>query len=989
VEHAKVSQGCYNTHYWATGNPIALDDEDEVQSFKMWTDTPFQILKFADAADVFEEHKPYVQAHLNSIVRPWIRHLDKNNTRGFFTFSRTTGMPSDGYHNYRLEDHVWIWSALQVVDQLGLGQQLKKQCREPMEKMRRRKSNFSTIRQDRIHDSLSWDYTPSDFRRTILRKFTEQNPVSRQPMLAVGRSLSDTRYLFRSRDTALFHDTKTVFFNRRDEVFQATIDAQKYHLENEDSLWDSPLRYALALLMASKGHQINSKSTTEMFKIAKSVLFQATSASGMMPGQLNMGTKEPDIFDNRSRRDFYWHASFETVFVLWQLRSFLEHETLVPNAGCDNIGEGQADALDPPKGNLVIQKMLEMEKSMPYIDLIDQRNIVEIRDEWLYKAPEFLEFTPDIESTKEFFDYIRNENLLQHPLETLYELEPRSLLRAATFSFIQELKSVDKNLKGVVIDVPRIKTSSSSQKRTKPPDQLAAVTILSCHQIFNKLKERRTADKAKKRLIWSLRADADFGLLCLLASPSGEQQAMVAFFDRHHHTEKYFFDETMAAVNVWNTEFHLSSFQLMEVPESDALHTDLKFLGSNRRVRRGGMGFRFVGDYFDRFWTCHVLEYEPKDDLASPAVSDRDNISARFDALIKEKIPNTERIGVPKPWRQRKVLELILFDRMLEKIFGRYNQMLGEIDNHLTTLLSYEPRAGALVESSDALLISNAIFSSQMDSYLYLKICQQWPPLEYTLQIMEEDLKTTLEKIELWNNREQDRRSERPRWTRNDEIKYRSVITLMTTANNQKIRDLERYHSRVRSLRESLARRLESTRNDLSFQGAENVRYFTYVTVVFLPLGFGVATMSTSSVPSGRMALNIFIAVVITFVPTIVALACASEIVKLFNSVSHAFRKLLVFLFAVDGPPLRPGVGPSPPGSIEGGDRNKLSRKVPGSVHGSASTSKSDVPTLEGRVNGWKSFVKEAKDLYRRRKSGHTKNDERELEAGKRNGLKK
>jgi hypothetical protein len=42
--------------------------------------------------------------------------------------------------------------------------------------------------------------------------------------------------------------------------------------------------------------------------------------------------------------------------------------------------------------------------------------------------------------------------------------------------------------------------------------------------------------------------------------------------------------------------------------------TDLNFLGGGNRIRRACKGFHFVGDFFDRYWTCHAFEYQPKND---------------------------------------------------------------------------------------------------------------------------------------------------------------------------------------------------------------------------------------------------------------------------------------------------------------------------------------------------------------------------------------
>ena len=62
-------------------------------------------------------------------------------------------------------------------------------------------------------------------------------------MLAVARSSSENRFLLRARDTALFYETKVPFFHDSARLWKATVDAQKFPAETQDSSWDSPRRY--------------------------------------------------------------------------------------------------------------------------------------------------------------------------------------------------------------------------------------------------------------------------------------------------------------------------------------------------------------------------------------------------------------------------------------------------------------------------------------------------------------------------------------------------------------------------------------------------------------------------------------------------------------------------------------------------------------------------------------------------------------------------
>jgi hypothetical protein len=79
-------------------------------------------------------------------------------------------------------------------------------------------------------------------------------------------------------------------------------------------------------------------------------------------------------------------------------------------------------------------------------------------------------------------------------------------------------------------------------------------------------------------------------------------------------------------------------------------------------------------------------------------------------------------------------------------------------------------------------------------------------------------------------------------------------------------------------LRLSLTARLESARDDLAFKSAENVRFFTYVTVVFLPMGFATALFSMKVPPAARLIGEMVGAAFVTLMVTAIALGYAKEI---------------------------------------------------------------------------------------------------------------
>lgn len=96
-----------------------------------------------------------------------------------------------------------------------------------------------------------------------------------------------------------------------------------------------------------------------------------------------------------------------------------------------------------------------------------------------------------------------------------------------------------------------------------------------------------------------------------------------------------------------------------------------------------------------------------------------------------------------------------------------------------------------------------------------------------------------------------------PRWTRNDEKKYRTAIKKLHNATEETIGVLETRRDYIRRLKDALATSQTKIRDALEFHQNENVRYFTYATVIFLPLGFAASIYSMSGVPDHAIVLSL------------------------------------------------------------------------------------------------------------------------------------
>ncbi|RYP30569.1 hypothetical protein DL767_006159 [Monosporascus sp. MG133] len=289
------------------------------------------------------------------------------------------------------------------------------------------------------------------------------------------------------------------------------------------------------------------------------------------------------------------------------------------------------------------------------------------------------------------------------------------------------------------------------------------------------LTKPRTAENAKKRLIWLPKANAETALVCYLASVDTEKPAISLFMDRHWNQEDYFFDDTTMVTNRLEAGLHLSFYQLTEQRGAGDIRTLSEDILPHKeaQITKASKGFRFLGDFFDRYWTCQIIE---------------NGIALQPD----------------------------------------------------------EPRH------------EDYFFSSA-----------QWQRFQNALAAIEEKLEGVRLEVSKWETREKDRGKERPRWTRNDERKYGGIIKKLVRSTNKQITNLHTVHASVKSLKETLMRSQEQIRADLSLRGSEDIRFFTYVTVVFLPLGFAANIFSMSGNPGPDLVVSLVICAIIALVITV------------------------------------------------------------------------------------------------------------------------
>lgn len=910
--------GCFAANYWVTGKTTNEHlDSMTWQPPNRMTDTALQILKLAEykklVLDSKDVGRSMAQDLLNDIYVPWLTELDRLDIRKTCSWPHTN---MEGIMKFRLDDHFWIWKALKCLDDTVAKVRLppkhhRGNSKEILEVHRTWLQRLYTKvpaehRSSHDHASSTLEngsdgedendsqraenlngcirnfmevakrLSPNNLQRTVLQRFTAENDFMKpaRRMLTVTRSAMDMRFLLHARDTALFYGEDSGFFSPGSsftQLWRNTIDAQLHQEENMYADSDNALRYALGVAMGVRGHRLSRTSSAyELVKRSVNILIGAGGSDAFFPGQLDEGAREPTIFEEEEYRDHFYHVGFEIHHVLLSSANkvdniFSQSET---NLNAEFRAEGlpswsrapspqrQPGQTEPPKvfgkkgANIQVssdtknmtlvpdnQPEVIMKKFLPFTNAVPATNVTHIGDEWLYQYPDFLRGRLDIEESQisQIVDAAGGSlkifvKLCRDILEESHSDDEFSDSDAENESSMIHLYIVDTRKGKQHLGKSRA-MYNHADKREKSRREL----IMGIKELCGFLREPRTAWTAKKRMIWLPYAGPATAIAFRVFSSERERNELSRFFERHALYTKEVLDETSMVLNEWRTELHLS-FYLCErhlppeygvgLPQRD--HIPLSSPGQfDLEIRRASISFRFDGDIFDRFWTCHFIEHMP--------------ISA-FRGFWDH--PFELRGGTfDKQWSQRKVLELYFVDRILEKMNFASAQFMTKIRETLE------------IKQVNLPLASLTSKVSTEDLQRFDKI----------LQLVEDDLTANLDTLgEKWNRREKDRGAEKPRWTPNDEKKYRANINKLSVDVERATGKLKANRDDIRKLKEFVATTRENRKVDMERRREErdrfrdaDIRYFTYVTVIFQPLGFAASFYSMGGAPEPTLIVSL------------------------------------------------------------------------------------------------------------------------------------
>ncbi|KAG8169525.1 hypothetical protein KVR01_000270 [Diaporthe batatas] len=907
--HSLLESGCFAANYWVNGqimhnlkNSVTWQPDDAI------TDTPFQILKVTAYVKLLrtvpstavrqKEELRHPMALLRDVWACLITELDDLDKRKACAWRHKS---ENGLNTYRLDDHFWLWNSLAELHSLGLWSLVDANGKSwegsPDRWMSKIFPSSTEVKQDEessTDDSENVRHTksfanfvskarrlmPKEVQRAVLQRFTVENNVSGERMLAVTRSARETRFFFHARDTALFYGHKRGFFRPEtafSDLWERTIKCQSHHEEALQEGWHSPLRFALGAVAGLNGFSIDKRDPDELVRQSVEALIRTSSQNASIPGEMDAVTREPLIFKAEEDRDYYYHVGFESCRILLEYGRRIETAFRSEQTDCNSPAAKQTEGdsrqfqsqremveillnemlAQPKKQSLTkfphggdykaLSKLsgvdarfdrkrisMVMKKFMPFNSMIDASSITPLDEEWLYNYPDFL-LVKDIDlqdQLKKLFSkyskrylpqihfYGSESSIIDKALEALGNIAPNdfSIKGIGTDKWIKD---------GMVAGLPKQKSLRENRRKWS-----IGATCYRFSDPFNKclwdsISKERSAVTAKKRFLWlPARSNPETALLCWLASTDTEKPAISLFFDRHAGYDNHLWDDTTMVMNTWQTELHLCFWLIYN--KSDPLHQGLPHpivapwpRGNDKEFRRASIGFRFNGDFFDRYWTGYFIQY-------IPGLSYSWGIPLHWtNRFIREK----------ESW-QRKVLELQLLQHILNLILTSSNKILHEIEAELGI------KKGILI-------------FSVLTSEAYTESANHWQIYEELLEKAEDDILSSLNTLSKWASREHDRGQERPRWTRNDETKYRGSINKLRNQTERQRWDLESSREKMCKLRETLATRQAKIRSDLEAKREQNIRYFTYVTVIFLPLGFASSFYSMNGPPSNDLIISL------------------------------------------------------------------------------------------------------------------------------------
>ncbi|KAL8822758.1 MAG: hypothetical protein Q9191_006511 [Dirinaria sp. TL-2023a] len=347
------------------------------------------------------------------------------------------------------------------------------------------------------------------------------------------------------------------------------------------------------------------------------------------------------------------------------------------------------------------------------------------------------------------------------------------------------------------------------------------------------------------------------------------------FMMRHQKRETFLRDETRKRINTWVTELHVSFYSIIHKPvdpedsDSDEYEDD-DYIGSGSNdpslfdeglrpcpgrpewmIERSIISVHFCGDLNDRYWTSHVFYNIPNERRSFFA----DEYSFALTNPSGEGNKNTFH-------SQRKVLEVRWFAKAMKYVADETQRIL----NYVSELIRKDDNRFYNSKKSDTF---KKTFEQNKKTYvLYGDIIK-------ILFDVKQSLRGVYSIAKEWDDRAKFREVQ-PRWTRDDQAAYGAEILLSTKKCKGQVHNISSLLERTEGLIEHAIQLRQWLLDDLALKearmsnrSADDVRIFTYATVIFLPLSFVASVFAMTGAPDRAIVQPFIIAAAVALLATI------------------------------------------------------------------------------------------------------------------------
>ncbi|KAL8697971.1 MAG: hypothetical protein Q9201_006827 [Fulgogasparrea decipioides] len=876
---------------------------------KAWPDEWHFVLELLNHK--IEEWLTYL-AKTQHMANLWVERDEVENLRPYNTISRDDRDINKVFPQYHLSDSALLWLALSQLEQII--QMIERKFESPIEQ--HDASIESMIRAVReYHDSFQDTLSPQKIRLSIFNTFkiskrqysneeiTDEKASSSLGAAAFGKSQApavpklpgkpstavDQRIQEEKQATTtsksdqqviLLQRTTNAYITEIEATDIATVDAANAGIFEEDnvkaawqetlgiqeekdvSTFEDTLHMALALFASCSTSKYD-------FNLARS-------PDGKVKEALCERLQNA-LYDSGSIAQFI-EEDIPQAMRSWSAVTYESLSLIVDSlfSQC-RIAFSSQNSAEDRQPSVHSQRQLSLQEIRPKVprrvtimvpDDVDTssrktpRNVIDkgFLPDWMYYYPEFIHTQSlDIKSHDELKPY--------HGLKSLKPL----LDTWKALGNFSEKPNWDMPFFPAVVD--------SGKKSTRSDDSFAERQMDIDYYIHgssfcDRLCQPRCPDKARKRLIEVSSREKESALICWLTASPKEKDPLLEFLRRHETLENFFGECAHWKGNIWETEFHLGFHQLIHSEDnahSTGWHGQLRVrdmpslsaTAHRRRVLPVVMSIRFIGDLRDRYWTCYFFSSLTRDDAFKGLVDGWYNSSDTREKFYKEK------------QGQRKILELVYVERMLNEVARSIYEISCEFQKEFDLFESQDQQSESLESNNNYIVLQRRAteilrdVSRQLDSSIYA--IEEWEKREETRGLRSR-----------WSAKDEQRYGERLRGLRrNCKFNIQRIRTEKSRLEEQKRFAEQRYSELVSYMQLREAR--------ISTQSAEDVRLFTYVTIVFLPLSFSSSLFSMQGPPGSH---TIFIMSLTTTTALAVTVFFLSNLKLLERNWSFQLKKL-------------------------------------------------------------------------------------------------